>query len=74
MVQVIFEIGLIPPRASEILFIRRRDITKGMEEHFANRSSTCLKKKRNRLSLIETSGQGMNRGGCPILNRKNTDR
>jgi len=74
MAHVVFEIGLTPPRASEILFIRRRDITKGMEEHLANRSSTCLKKKRNRLSLIATSDQGMNRGGCPILNRKNTDR
>jgi hypothetical protein len=70
----ILEIGLIHPRASEILFIKRRDITTGIEGHFENHSSTCLKKIRNRFSLMDTSGQGMNRGGCPILNIKSTDR
>ena len=66
--------GFILPKASEILFISFWDITKGICGHFAKRNSTSLKKKKARFFVVEISGQGMKKGGCPSLNKKTTDR
>ena len=52
----------MPPEGSEILFIRRFDMTKGIEGQRLNLNSKPLKKK-PRFSVAEMSTQGKKRGG-----------
>jgi hypothetical protein len=57
----------MPPEATEILFIKRFDMTKGIEGQRLNRNSNPLSKK-SRFSVTEMSTQGKKKGECPIRN------
>ena len=58
----------MPPEGFQTLFIKRFDMTKGIEGQRLNRNSNPLSKK-PRFSATEMSTQGNKRGGWPIRNR-----